>query len=239
MNVLAGSPGPPQDAEDEGNIEAQLPEQMSRVLDLLAEKNPQLDYLQIAQDGDWMQGVKLLPDQDINAGSVNNITSTNTAVEAFFRLADGSHAFIGFKYPEPFPKTPAEFAQALAATLSSNKEKPVKDLLQAAGSAIWGDSDAYTAREPETSVAMVVDYWTQLPVETIWKQGDPAPVSTTLKDMLSNTPELVSNNVNPICLEIDFGAPGLWIGLPVSVQEGQSHTLDNSKLDEALSVLQS
>jgi len=210
---------------------------MDAVLEFMSGKEARLDYLQIAQNGEWQASTKIRPTDNAEDIDFESISTAGVSLEVFYRLSDGSHAFIGFRCPDETNGSPSEFIESVYRAITNSSGGSPRDALLAASIAASGMTDTYTERDIDRVVAMVVDYWTELPTKVIWRPGESAPSAATLRSKLGEAPQLLTNDKNPISLEIDFGAPGLWIGLEVSRQNGLEYQLDDTKVAEVLGLL--
>lgn len=210
---------------------------MNQLIRYIESLDPIFTRIQVAKGYDWQNSQtisrsKLQSDVKLN---FDMAAGDDIAVEFFFTFADDHEFFIGIKYvPQQLRGlTSVQFTKAMLA-LGAKTNNP-EQLLQDAGKKLFGNSRIYLDRNVDRAVELVVNYWNEVGTVTIWKEGEKPLDHTGLQRKLATNSELQKTPKNPIVLEIDYGAPAMWVGIDVSRKIGKNYTIQS---DIVLALLQ-
>ncbi len=210
---------------------------MNQLITYIESLDPTFTHLQIANGYDWQNAtiIKRSSLQNGIAQPIDIAIGASIAVEFFFTFAKDHEFFIGFKYiPGQLKNLSApEFVEELYKLAA--KTKGPRQLLQSAGEQLLSDPNIYLDRAVDRAVELVVNYWDEVGTAIIWKSGEKPLDRTSLQRKLSANHELTETRKNPIVLEIDYGAPAMWVGIDVSRKIGPNYTLQS---DIVLALLQ-
>ncbi|MDQ5972062.1 MAG: hypothetical protein QG553_221 [Patescibacteria group bacterium] len=210
---------------------------MNQLITYIESLDPLFTHIQIANGYDWQNSIKLdlaeLKSQD--NPHLDLSAQTDVAIEFFFNFAEDHQFFIGFKYdPDQLKGLSApEFVQKLLRLAA--KTKGPEELLRKAGKALFDNPNMYLDRNIDRAVELVVNYWDEAGTAVIWKQGEKPLDRTGLQHKLAANRELTKTKKNSIAIEIDYGAPAMWIGIDVSRKVGHDFILQS---DIVLAILQ-
>ncbi len=210
---------------------------MNQLIVYIESLDPAFTHVQVAKGYDW-QNAKTISRTDLQAGTFTNFPVSDgdeMAIQFFFTFADDHKFFIGFKYTSEQLKNLSahEFVEKLCRLAA--KTKSPRRLLQDAGKELHNNPDIYLNRTVDRAVELVVNYWKEVGTVTIWKAGEKPLDRTSLQRKLAHKSELRQTPKNPIALEIDYGAPAMWIGIDVSRKIGPDYILQS---DIVLALLQ-
>jgi hypothetical protein len=146
-------------------------------------------------------------------------------LEFFFELSNQRSIFVGFKY------------NLELANVHDAKEF-VRQLYGLAGIVLNGDPATFIHRKVDRAVEFVLDYWTVVGVKRLWKNGEKPIDSKGILRKIESNQQLVKTKKNPLVLEIDYGAPGLWIGIEVSEKNGETYRLETDFVLALLEIIE-
>lgn len=210
---------------------------MNQLIVYIESLDPVFTHIQVAKGYDW-QNAKTIKRSELREETSIDLPVTNrdeVAIQFFFTFADDHKFFIGFKYMfEQLKHLSAhEFIEKLYKLAA--KTKNPRWLLENAGEELHNNPNVYLNRTVDRAVELVVNYWDEVGTVTIWKTGEKPLDRTSLQRKLSANSDLIQTTKNPIALEIDYGAPAMWIGIDVSRKIGPDYILQS---DIVLALLQ-
>ncbi len=200
---------------------------MNQLYEYIDRLNPTFKYLQFSQPDNWLHAKKFSSKQvhkPLPKDALDKIDK-EAVLEFFFEVSNHRSLFLGFKYSPELAKVndPKEFVSQLY-SLAATVKTPTQLLLQA-GNVLNGNPSTFINRKVDRAVEFVLDYWTVVGVKRLWKNGEKPIDSKGILRKIESNHQLLKTTKNPLVLEIDYGAPGLWIGIEVSEKNGETYSL--------------
>lgn len=190
---------------------------------------------QIADNAAWEEMIKAPLSKDM--GTINyegkfSDPSDRIAVELFYELNDGRHAFLGVRYENLLSNvsSPKSFLNMFVELLPAFAELPMTEAAVKLGHELAGDPQLLLEKDVSFLELGVCDWWLSEGSKRIWKHGEAQLTEDELRSQLEDQPQLLVNKKNFVALEIAFNQPEHWLGIEVSERVDDEYRLDIDRI---------
>jgi hypothetical protein len=154
--------------------------------------------------------------------------SDRIAVELFYELNDGRHAFLGVRYGNLLNKvsSPLSFLSKFIELLPAVAELSLPEAAVIVGQELAGDPQLLLGKDVSFLELGVCDWWLSEGSKRIWEQGEAQLTEEELTSKLSGEQQLLVNKKNFVALEIAINQPEHWLGIEVSEHVDGEYRLD-------------
>jgi hypothetical protein len=215
---------------------------MNKLAEKLDLQNTRPISAQIADNAVWERMLKVPLDN--NMGAINyekdfSSPSNRIAVELFYELSDGRHAFLGVRYGDLLSSVPSpkSFLDKFVQLLPAVAELSLPDAAAKVGQELAGDPELLLAGDVSFLELGVCDWWLSEGSKRIWKQGESQLTKETLTNQLADQKQLLVSTKNFVALEVATNQPEHWLGIEVSKHVDSQYQLDIERIVELASTV--
>lgn len=210
---------------------------MESLIKYLEQYDPQPEYSQIANGGNWEEAVRINFGEEDVPGLP--ILDASVALEIFYKLNDGRAVFFGIRYSDGLNNihTPHEFLEQARQVLRTTYKPSLRNTLVDLGRYLNNDGRTFTAATVSYVELGVEGYWKSTGSKILHKAGEPKLDIKSLADLLRGNQSLITNIKNHTALEFAVSEPECWIGVQVSKKSNELFKTDMQKLLELVNLI--
>lgn len=193
--------------------------------------------VQIADNAEWEKMLKV--PLGSNMGIVDyekdfSNPSDRIAVELFYELNDGRHAFFGVRYGHLLSKvsSPVDFLRKYVELLPAVAELALPEAAARVGEELADDPQLLLGKDVSFLELGVCDWWLSEGSKRIWEQGETQITEEALENQLADQQQLLVSKKNFVALEIAINKPEHWLGIEVSEHVNDEYRLDIGRIIE-------